>query len=253
MDVPRIAIQVAVHEELKPVLKRVRVERVFHEVTWEQRNSLRHAHHDHLRFYNGTMNGVPVVVFRTGVGRNRAREILRVFFEHFEPRHVISAGFGGALSPELNIGDIVMVDDICELSTGLCKWRGSLAANGQNGVHKGKLITADRMIVEAVDKTQIGELHKAIVVDMETSAVAALCEQYRVPLTGIRAISDKANEDLPPEINSFFDNGEVRPTAITKAIVTHPSTIIGLYKLAKHAWKAGDDLGNFLEKFVTTI
>jgi adenosylhomocysteine nucleosidase len=247
-----IAIQVAVREELNPILKRVRVERVFHEVTWEQINSLRHAHRDHLRFFVGTLGGVPVIVFRTGVGRNRAREIIRVFFEHFEPRLFVSAGFGGALTTELEIGEIVLATDICELQTGLCKWRGAIPSiNGEVRFREGRLITADQMIVDAAEKSRIGDTHRAVVVDMETSAVADLCEKRGVPLVGVRAISDRADEDLPPEINSFFDNGEVQPAAIARALVVHPPTVVGLFKLARHAWKAGDDLAAFLEKFVT--
>jgi adenosylhomocysteine nucleosidase len=249
-----IAIQVAVREELNPILKRVRLERVFHEVTWDQLRSLRHAHRDHLRFFIGTLNSVPVVVFRTGVGRHRAREIVRIFFEHFEPRLFISTGFGGALQSGLNIGDIVMASDICELQSGLCNWQGVIPpVNGEIKFRKGRLITADQMIVDAIDKAKIGELHKADVVDMETSAVAALCQQHSVPIFSIRAISDRSDENLPPEINSFFNNGQVQPGLVARAIAVHPPTVVGLFKLAKHAWKAGDDLASFLEKFVVVV
>ncbi|MBI5397550.1 MAG: hypothetical protein HZA91_19815 [Verrucomicrobia bacterium] len=254
MAVSPIAIQVAVREELNPILKRVRVERVFHEVTWDQLRSLRHAHRDHLRFFVGTLGGVPVVVFRTGVGRHRAREIVRIFFEHFEPRLFISTGFGGALTPDLEIGDIVLATDICELQSGLCNWRGVVPpTNGEVKFRKGRLITADQMIVDALDKTKIGELHKADVVDMETSAVATLCQQQSVPIIAVRAISDRSNENLPPAINSFFNNGQVQPGLVARAIAVHPPTVVGLFKLAKHAWKAGDDLADFLEKFVAAV
>jgi adenosylhomocysteine nucleosidase len=246
-----IAIQVAVHEEISPILKRVAVEEVFHEVTWEQRRSLKHAHHDHLRFYIGALNGVRVVVFRTGVGRLRATEIIRVFFEHFEPKLLISAGFGGALTPDLDIGDIVLVNDILELQTGRRDWQGFIPSlNGQFKFQQGRLVTADQMVISGDEKTALGSTHNAVVVDMETSAVAARCKKLGVPIIGVRAISDRANEDLPPEINTFFDNGEVRPGKIAKAIITHPPTFAGLFKLAKHAWKAGDDLAGFLERFV---
>ncbi len=249
-----IAIQVAVREELNPILKRVRVERVFHEVTWDQLRSLRHAHRDHLRFFIGTLNDIPVVVFRTGVGRHRAREIVRIFFEHFEPRLFISTGFGGALSPDLEIGEIIMASDICELQSGLCNWRGVVpATNGEVKFRQGRLVTADQMIVDALDKAKIGELHKASVVDMETSAVAALCQQYSVPMLAVRAISDRSDENLPLEINSFFNNGQVRPGLVARAIVVHPPTVVGLFKLAKHAWKAGDDLARFLQKLVAAV
>lgn len=249
-----IAIQVAVHEELSPLLKRLAVEEVFHEVTWEQRRSLKHAHHDHLRFFVGKFGGVRVVIFRTGVGRLRATEIVRVFFEHFEPRLFISSGFGGALTPDLDIGDIVLANEIYELKTGLGDWETLVPSlNGQVRFQQGKLVTADEMVVCGRDKTGLGEAHRAVIVDMETSAVAAKCRKHNVPMVGVRAISDRANEDLPPEINSFFDNGEVRPGKIVSAILSHPPTVVGLFKLAKHAWKAGEDLADFLERFVAAV
>jgi adenosylhomocysteine nucleosidase len=249
-----IAIQVAVREELNPILKRLDVEEIFHEVTWEQRRSLQHAHHDHLRFYVGTLNGVRVVLFRTGVGRLRAREIIRIFFEHFESGCFISAGFGGALTPDLKVGDIVLATSICELQSGRCDWEGMVPSlNSEVEFRKGRLITADEMIIYGRDKARIGQDHQAVVVDMETSAVAALCHRRGVPMIGVRAISDRADEDLPPEINTFFDNGQVRPAYIVRAIAAHPPTVIGLFRLAKNVWRAGDDLAVFLEKLVRVV
>ncbi|MBM3890222.1 MAG: hypothetical protein FJ388_14000 [Verrucomicrobia bacterium] len=249
-----IAIQVAVREELNPILKRLDVEEVFHEVTWEQRRSLKYAHHDHLRFYLGTLNGVRVAAFRTGVGRLRAREIIRVFFEHFEPGCFISAGFGGALTPDLRVGDIVLATNICELQSGRCDWAGLVPSlNSEVEFRKGRLITADEMIVYGRDKARIGHDHQAIVVDMETSAVAEFCRRHGVPMIGVRAISDRADEDLPPEINTFFDNGQVRPAYVARAILAHPPTVVGLFRLAKNVWRAGDDLAAFVEKLVRVI
>ncbi|MCX7824161.1 MAG: hypothetical protein N2689_01205 [Verrucomicrobiae bacterium] len=249
-----IAIQVAVREELNPILRRLDVEEVFHEVTWEQRRSLKHAHHDHLRFFIGTLNGVRVVLFRTGVGRLRAREIIRIFFEHFEPGVFISAGFGGALTPDLRVGDIVLATSICELQSGRCDWEGFVPSlNSEVEFRKGRLITADEMIIYGRDKARIGRDHQAVVVDMETSAVAALCQRRGVLMIGVRTISDRADEDLPPEINTFFDNGQVRPAYVAKAILAHPPTVFGLFRLAKNVWRAGDDLAAFLEKLVKVV
>ena len=45
----------------------------------------------------------------------------------------------------------------------------------------------------------------------------------------------------------------MRPGKIAKAIVSHPPTMVGLFKLAKHAWKAGEDLADFLEQFVAAV
>ena len=250
----RIAIQVAVREELNPILNRLDVERIFHEVTWEQRRSLKHAHHDHLRFYLGMLNGVRVVLFRTGVGRLRAREIIRIFFEHFEPGFFISAGFGGALTPDLKVGDIVLATDICEVQSGRCDWQGIIPPlNNEVQYRQGRLITADEMIIYGRDKAKLGEDHQAIVVDMETSAVAGLCRRRDVPMTSVRVISDLVNEDLPPEINTFFDNGQVRPALVAKAIVAHPPTLPRLFRLAKNVWRAGDNLADFLEKLVRVV
>ena len=125
--------------------------------------------------------------------------------------------------------------------------------NGEVKLLRGKLVTADEMVVVGHEKTGLGEAHQASIVDMETSAVAAKCKKHNVPIVSVRAISDRANEDLPPEINTFFDNGEVRPGKIAKAIVSDPPTMISLFKLAKHAWKAGDDLADFLERFVAAV
>ena len=63
-----------------------------------------------LEFMRGKLHGKEVILGRTGIGINRARKGTNYIIQKFKPELIISAGHGGALSPELRVGDIVVGD-----------------------------------------------------------------------------------------------------------------------------------------------
>src|SRR4051812_27035776 len=56
----------------------------------------------------GTLAGVPLIVWHIGVGRERARLEAAQLLAVVKPETVICAGYGGALSPDLRLGEIVV-------------------------------------------------------------------------------------------------------------------------------------------------
>src|SRR5262245_21808042 len=51
-----------------------------------------------------------VVFFKTGMGQQKADPAIRTFLAQHQPRLLINTGFAGALSPSLEIGDIVIAN-----------------------------------------------------------------------------------------------------------------------------------------------
>ena len=89
-----IAILVAVKQELRPILARA-----------EASHIVRQAH---LDFYEGTLAGKPVALLALGIGKECARIAAEMTIRCYRPDLIISAGFGGGLSPQVANGDIVI-------------------------------------------------------------------------------------------------------------------------------------------------
>ena len=70
---------------------------------------------------------------------------------------------------------------------------------------RGRLLTVDRVVLRAADKGELHRAYQADLVDMESSAVAAVCQEKLVRFLSIRVISDDAHGDLPDEIAAIMN------------------------------------------------
>src|SRR5689334_15326375 len=77
----------------------------------------------------------------TGEGRANAERAVRQWFAHKRADAVIGAGLAGALSPGLQIGDL-LIDKRCSLAASLC---GKIEVEFP-ALHFGKIITVDEIL-----------------------------------------------------------------------------------------------------------
>lgn len=59
-------------------------------------------------FYRGRLEGRPVVVAITGVGKTNAAMIATLFIAHFKPQRLIYTGSAARLNPALRTGDVIV-------------------------------------------------------------------------------------------------------------------------------------------------
>ena len=64
-----------------------------------------------LDYIVGDLGGQKIIIAITGVGIKRARTTTGIVIQKFKPSLIIFGGFGGALSPDLGVGDIVVSDN----------------------------------------------------------------------------------------------------------------------------------------------
>jgi adenosylhomocysteine nucleosidase len=240
-----IVILVAVKQELRPILRRAKATHIVRQ--------------EHLDFYEGTLAGQPVALLALGVGKECARIAAEMTIKCYRPDLVISAGFGGGLQEQVRYGDIVIATEVLDLCVDDGKdahWRSVRAltvhdeltnANGEFQVHRGRILTADEMILRAKHKKRLGKATGALTVDMETSAVAAVCATHGTDLIGIRCITDNDHESLPREFNDFFIVGQLQPSRILTACTRRPRLLADLARLGYRAKGAGKNLARFLE------
>jgi len=240
-----IAILVAVKQELRPILQLADTEHIVRQ--------------EHLDFHEGTLGGQPVALLALGVGKECARIAAEITIRCYRPDLVISAGFGGGLADGIEDGDIVVGTDVLELYGEMgdqLRWEAthrstalSLPNTLKEGsrVHFGRIITTDEMVLRAANKVRLGKATGALSVDMETSAVAAVCAAHETGFLAIRCITDNNHENLPDEFNDFFVLGQLQKGRVLRTCLRHPREFIYLARLGRRARVAGRHLAGYLE------
>jgi adenosylhomocysteine nucleosidase len=61
-----------------------------------------------VKFTTGILDGRPVVVAKTGIGKVNAAATTALLLDHFRPSEVIFTGIAGAVDPALSPGDVVI-------------------------------------------------------------------------------------------------------------------------------------------------
>ena len=64
-----------------------------------------------MEFHEGTLNGTPVVIVRSGVGKVNAALCVQILADLFGVTAIINTGVAGSLNAALDIGDILISRD----------------------------------------------------------------------------------------------------------------------------------------------
>jgi nucleoside phosphorylase len=188
--------------------------------------------------------GLTVLVLETGVGAGRTRRALQWLFSGpplrgrcYHPGPVLVAGFCGALDEQVRVGDLVLATEVVD-GAGRAwptTWEGGLPSEqGDPPLHRGRLLTADRLLADPRDKRALGRRHGALVVDMESAAVAEACANEGAQFGCVRAVSDDAHTALSPRLVALLAAGRVSPLRVAANLARSPRLIPELWRLARH-------------------
>lgn len=208
-----------------------------------------------LTVVEGECAGKVVAVVLTGMGRARAQRGAELLLDGHRPRWIISAGFGGALDPDLKRNEVVLAREVVNLEGRRFAIDLAVPPESQaQGLRTGVLLTVDDMVRKATEKAELRARFQADVVDMETSAIAALCVDRGIRFLSVRVISDDASTDLPPEVIAIVGpTGGLRLGATIGALWKRPSSVKDLLVLRQHAIDAADRLASFLAGTFATL
>ncbi len=205
-------------------------------------------------FRGGRYDDIRLAVVQAGMGFANARRATLALLEAHTPSWVISCGFSGALREGMRVGDIVLANGIVDTHGQSLKLEVGMAADPDNGLHVGRLLTADEMIRTADEKRELGEKHNAIAVDMESLAVAQICKETNTKFMAVRVISDDLSGDLPPEVLSILgSSGSMRVGAAVTSLWKRPSSAKDMWRLRQQATNAAGRLATFLDGILTQL
>src|SRR6185503_18633176 len=170
----KLGIVAALHTELKPTLS------VFPHAS---------RRIEHLRFHDAGS----FVFVAGGIGAKLAAAAAMVMVDHFKPDALVSTGFCGALTDNLETAELIL---------GGTKKRPAdeklleIAQAAAPKARAGRVKTVEKVVLKADEKKKLGEESGAVVVDMEAEAVALAARSRNVGFLSVKAVIDTPAEPL---------------------------------------------------------
>ena len=214
-----VVILAPMQVELGPVVKRL---------------GLRRLSGQPRRAHGGQVGPLDVVACLGGVGPGPAADATRWAIEAHAPTHVLVSGIAGGMDPGLRIGDLVTPATVTDAATG----RSFTATRVGADVPAGRIVTTATLLSMAELRPHLDD--GVVAVDMETSAVAEVCETAGIPWTAYRGISDLVDDGLVDDtaLSLVKPDGTTNALGVAKLAVTRPRTLMRLAKLNGDTQKA---------------
>jgi adenosylhomocysteine nucleosidase len=197
---------------------------------------------------HGQIHGRSVAVFHTGVGEKSCRTRIENFLRQQQFKYLISAGFAGALDPELRVGNLLLSENFSSPEL-LDSPRLDFA---EGGLFVGKLATVAVIVDSKSERDRWAAESGAAAVDMETEFIAAACAAHRIPMLSLRVMSDTPAEPFPTPPSVLFDLEKQKTNfaRLARYLVTHPGAVMRLNAFRRRIAHARQSLTNALDKLL---
>ena len=191
---------------------------------------------------SGRLDGVPVLVAESGVGKVNAALATTALVEAGATA-IVFTGMAGGLTPGVHIGDAVVDTDLVQhdvdvtrlgeplgrlprepaawpadpdVATALVRALGAVGAH----VHRGRIASGDQFIAAAAQARRIAAGFGALAVEMEGAAAAQAAAKLGCPFAVLRWISDAADEAAPADFPAFCQHIADLDLGVVRALVT---------------------------------
>ena len=194
-------------------------------------------------FYEGILEGLPVVVVQCGVGKVNAAICAQILCSCYGVTHLVNTGIAGSLCAELDIGDLVVsrdamyhdfdcggfgypigkvpgMDTVAFPGNEAMITLAYAAAEAVNPGHTriGRVASGDQFICDKQVKDRIIANTQALCTEMEGAAIAQTAYRNGVPFVSLRAISDKADNSAEMDYPTFETIAAHRCAQVTTAM-----------------------------------
>jgi nucleoside phosphorylase len=187
---------------------------------------------DGLEVYAGTLGSNDVVAIVTGMGTRLAATGLERLLAATDVDRVVVVGVTGALEDDTPIGALVLPETVVDGATGGEHRPAPLGP----GEPEGAMWTSDTLTTDPATLTEL-RARGVVALDMETAALAEVCEGRGIPWSVFRAISDRASDGSVDEEVFHLSNqdGTPNPAAVARYFLRHPLRIPTMARMAKGA------------------
>ncbi|HXK25909.1 MAG TPA: hypothetical protein VMS55_24800 [Myxococcota bacterium] len=180
--------------------------------------------------WSGRLGGLEVVAAITGIGTGPAARTAERILDAAPIAHLVVVGVAGGIGPSVAIGDLVVPERVVDLATGAEATPSRLGPVAPRGA----LFTSDELQTEPALIARL-ERNGAVAIDMETAAIAAVCERRGCAWSVFRAISDRADDGTSDPVLLALagpdGSGDLR--AVARFLLRQPWRIPQLARLAR--------------------
>jgi adenosylhomocysteine nucleosidase len=186
-------------------------------------------------FHRATLGDTEVLALVTTMGMSAGEEATRTMLDAGVDC-VIVVGIAGGVDPTtVTIGDVVVPETVIDRRTD----RRCGPPRSPGVTPRGTISCGDELITDPTQLAAMGATG-VIAVDMETAAVATVCEDAGVPWSAYRGISDYAGEGLVDQelFEATNADGSANPDAMREYLERHPEKREVLTRLAHDTTRA---------------
>jgi nucleoside phosphorylase len=185
----------------------------------------------------GRAGGVELVATTTGIGMAAAAAATERVLDALPVDHVMVVGIAGGVDAAQPIGALIAPEVVVDAASG----REHRPAQLGETPPRGRLLSSDALVTGLDEAARL--LREGVVgLDMETAAVAAVCERRGCPWSVHRAISDRVTDGTtdPAILALAGPDGSGNPGAVARYLLARPWRIVRLVRLARGSLRAAD-------------
>ena len=222
-DMHRIAIVAALKSEVAPLIR-----------DWDVR-FIDYAGRRYQLFENGQ-----AALLCAGIGPEAARRATEVIIQEFQPSHILSVGFVGALDPGLRVSEVFEPRTVINAGDG---------ARVDTGSGQGTLVSFDA-VAGPEQKEKLRMAYGASVVDMEAAAVAQGADARGISFGALKVVSDEAGFAMPPVHGFVAPDGKFQTASFAAHVAVRPWLWGRTFILARNSARARRILCDALEHYL---
>jgi adenosylhomocysteine nucleosidase len=246
-----------------------------------------------LHLTAGSIRGRDVFVVKAhSFGKVAAGAATQLAIERHNPRAIISFGSAGALVEDLEVGDVVVAEELIQGDAGVVTSIGfehtgstresesglvgaktyacdrslldaargiksfEASAGSAAKVRFGPVVTCDQFIVSREAKRDLNSRFGALVIEMEAAAVAQIASICGVPFVAVKSVSDALAFDMKGIASAIGLSGESMPSLWfrrARMIAAHPGAVRELATLSRDVKVASRNAAAFTIKLVERL
>jgi adenosylhomocysteine nucleosidase len=204
-----------------------------------------------FEFFTGELEGRPVALLRSGIGKVNAAVGCTLLVNRFRPGFVINTGSAGGIASGLKFGDAIISESLVYHDVDVTAFNyvpGQLPGHppafkadaelvalaeravkelksenvlpGDFNCRRGLIGSGDAFIHEPERIAAIrGLFPDMLAVEMEGTAIAHCCRLFSVPFVVIRALSDIAGTESPIKFSEFLPVASKHSAEIVRRII----------------------------------
>lgn len=217
--------------------------------------------------WQGVYKDRQVLIVQTGIGRSSAERAISSILASYPVTALISFGFGGALTRELAVGDVVLCTTIRCLNGGGDDWlvepyhtntylfQRAIKALVQSGLNwlPGKGVTVSKPASHAEEKRSLGDRLRAEVCEMEDYWIARMAGARQIPFLAVRVIYDELTTTLLDFEKIVDSAGNLSLNRAVPYLLTHPVHLLQMPTLYRRSNRAQESLSTFVNKFLDIL